>query len=170
MKNLTPHHTDIDATIKAIKAEPDRVAVIVTNSYLEDYLGRAIKLNLPGCNSDLRDKLFGSSGILGSMSAKIDIARALNIIDAQNHNDYVVLNRIRNRFAHNIHIDSLEHPDILLLLQQLQIDGDTIDKLTGARTKFMHSAIGFIVALHNYYNNAFHAHKDGKLPWLPKSK
>lgn len=114
-----------DDYVKAIKTVFDnqsdpRVCAIVAASYLEDYLGRLIQAMMRGLNSKLKDKLFGSNGRLSEMSVKIDLARALGLIDEDTHTDLVSISRIRNRFAHNIHIDSFEHDEISKLCNDLK--------------------------------------------------
>jgi hypothetical protein len=97
-----------------------RVVAIVALSYLEEYLERAIYHKMPGLNADLKDKLFKGYGPLSTMSAKIDVAAALNLIPHVCRKDYILLTRVRNRFAHKLSVTSFDHPDIVALCAKLR--------------------------------------------------
>lgn len=100
-------------------ATDDRTLAIICNAYLELYLEHCLRQRLH-LNSDLADRLFGTRGILFSQSARIDMATALGMIDGDFRNDLIVLNQIRNRFAHHLHVDSLDDPEIVKLTDTLR--------------------------------------------------
>lgn len=118
---------DINDFTKVTKAVIDRATdartvAIMAASYIDDYLGRAIRTKLAGVNATLSDKLFGAYGPLSTMAAKIDFARALNLTTSAMRDDLIIINRVRNRFAHNIHVDSFSHPDVLKLCSKFRRD------------------------------------------------
>jgi len=90
-------------------------------SYLEKYIGEVIKFRLPGATGPLKKKMFGNEGLLGPAVAKFDLAKALSCIDNEMHNDLKVIASIRNQFAHNIDVDSFEHPEIAKRINNLKI-------------------------------------------------
>lgn len=100
--------------------EPDRVLAIVCGAYIEDYLQRVLEQDLPGMNSKLKEKLFTNTGPLSTVGARLDFARARNLINSEIHNDGILIARIRNRFAHNIHVDSFDDEKIVPLCDKLQ--------------------------------------------------
>ncbi|HEV7414752.1 MAG TPA: hypothetical protein VGN98_01240, partial [Tianweitania sediminis] len=102
----------------------DREVAIVALAYIEDHLGRAIRSKMPGLTSDVRDKLFSPSGALSPMGARIDLAKALGLIDSKDRSDFIILARVRNRFAHNVNIESFDHPEISELTQKLHLVND----------------------------------------------
>ena len=50
-----------------------------------------------------------SNGILGLFSSKIRVAYAMRMIDAKMYNDLLLINDIRNVFAHSLHNVTFEH-------------------------------------------------------------
>jgi len=95
---------DFTKVTKAVMnpATDARTVAIMAAAYIDDYLGMAVRTKLPGLNSPLKEKLFGTYGLFSSTAAKIDLARALDIISRNMMADLILINRIRNRFAHSI--------------------------------------------------------------------
>lgn len=85
--------------------ESDRAAVVLGAAKLDYLLCELInKVLLPPQNKK-DDELLGEEGqggILGSFSAKINIAHRLGLIDASFKNLLHLIRKIRNRFAHEI--------------------------------------------------------------------
>ena len=76
---------------------------------------------LPGSNHDLRNKIFNAqNGMLGAIGNKVDLARALNLIDQDLHHDIVLLCRIRNAFAHSLEVDSFDHQAVSCHIDDLR--------------------------------------------------
>ena len=119
---------DAQALFKVLadKAENHRTVAIIAGAYMEDYVGRALRLRMPGLNSAEKQKLFDPSGALGTVSARIEIAKALRIIDSDTKADLITIARIRNRFAHNIHIENFDHEDVAPLCEKLRGGKDII--------------------------------------------
>lgn len=113
---------DFLTLLSFLKAETeDRTLAIVCASYAETYLGELIKYRLPGLNHDLRNKMFHPShGILGTFSGRIDMAKALNSIDTDMYHDLKLLASIRNRFAHDLSIQFLSHPETSKRIDQFR--------------------------------------------------
>lgn len=176
--NIDAH--DINTVIGIIgdPTRSDREVAIVALAYIEDYLGRAIRSKMPGLTSDVRDKLFSPSGALSPMGARIDLAKALGLISSKDRSDFITLARIRNRFAHNIHIASFNHPEIAELTSKLHFVNDLmsgqgrfagggpppqafIERFGGPpRNRFMLAALTLATNLHNYLNSAQNAARD----------
>lgn len=166
------NHNDFQAAIAVLfnHDESDRVVAIVGAAYLEDYLGRAIRTLLPGLTSELREKLFTYTGPLSTMSARIDFAKALNLITADVRSDLINISRIRNRFAHNLHVNAFDYPDVANFCMKLHLSREIAEGrgryATGEpfpeyvtkkfdatpRGRFVTTTVMACTMLHNYLN------------------
>lgn len=121
------------ADMKALHAalsnpsEQPRTLAVVAGAYLDDYLGKALRLRMPGLGTDEMKKLFDANAPLGTMGSKIELARVLNICDAVSKSDLITIARIRNRFAHNIHFTSFEDAEISKLVGKLKSGQEFLD-------------------------------------------
>ena len=79
-------------------SEPGHAIQLATA--LENILKRIFTDFLHDASNTLRDKLFKYGGPLGGFSSKIDLARALGIIDAAMCRDLHAFRDVRNAFAH----------------------------------------------------------------------
>lgn len=104
----------------------DRSLAIICTSYAEKYLGELIKARMKGLNHKLREKLFKPEGILGPLQARIDIAKAMNIIENPVFSDMKLLGSIRNQFAHNLEISTFDHPEIAKRIDKFQFKPELI--------------------------------------------
>lgn len=127
-----------------------RVTAIMGCAYLEEYLQEAIALNLPGLNSDLRKRIFTDNGPLSTVAAKIDVARAMEIIGPTTHTNCVQIARIRNRFAHNFKNHSFEDGDIPKLTNRFQEPPPWTFKGKSTPEKFSIALIAAMVGIANY--------------------
>lgn len=86
---------------KTVARETDRGAVILMGAHIEDALQEKIEESFGRLNSDEHDRIFGPDQIIGSFSAKIRIAQALQIIDRETANLCHVIREMRNACAHS---------------------------------------------------------------------
>jgi hypothetical protein len=86
-----------------------RVIAIVAASYLELYLEKLIIARMPGLDAELRKRLFDVNGSVSSLGAKIDMARALDLIRPYERINMIQIARVRNRFAHDLEIATFDH-------------------------------------------------------------
>ena len=142
----------------------DRTVAICCAAYLEDVLELAIVTKLPGASPKLCTKLMEDGGPLQSAGAKIDIARALNLIDDDDRVIFIMIARVRNRFAHNIRVATFEHPEVAPLLGKVQLAGENkryYDILYPPRTiqtqrqRFMCLAMMVGMRVSNYVNSVY---------------
>ena len=144
----------------------DRTLAIVFTGYIEKYLGELIQYRMPGLNSKLRKKLFDPDGLLGPLSAKIDIAKVLQSIDDDAAENMKLIASIRNRFAHDLRISSFDHSDISTRVRKLRtdhlwknLDAETAKKMRDAvsgytnRGLFEVVAINICIGLHNVHHS-----------------
>lgn len=112
---------DYHAALDEISAiDNPRVTAILGVSMLDALLERALRTKLIPLSSKMEDAVFGPKGPLGPMSQKIDMGHALALYDKEVRADLILLNRIRNRFAHHLDIHSFEHPDIDKLMREVR--------------------------------------------------
>jgi DNA-binding MltR family transcriptional regulator len=72
---------------------------ILAAAQLDDLLQRLLLTTMPRISNVLAKNLF-DRGPLGTFSAKIDLARALGLIDVETRSDLRTIKAIRNAFAH----------------------------------------------------------------------
>lgn len=74
------------------------VAVLLATHFIDSSLEKLLRHIF--CKSKITNNLLQPTGILGSFSAKFNIAYSLNILSKEAHNDIKYIARIRNEFAH----------------------------------------------------------------------
>ena len=87
------------AAIDEMESASDRTAAIVIASLVETRVTNTLQAGLHH-DDEIVERLFRTSGPLGSFSAKIDLARLMGAISEDAYNDLVILKNIRNIFAH----------------------------------------------------------------------
>lgn len=93
-----------------IEFDSDRAAGIVAGSIVERRLEQALQSRLRTDQPDIVDDLFRPSGPLGPFSSKISLAYLMGILTDQAHKDLANLKNIRNKFAHDLELDSFDAP------------------------------------------------------------
>lgn len=84
----------------------DRAAIIVMASILDVQLEKLLKAYLIDCKES--SNLFASNGPLSTVSSKISTCYCLGIISKHEYETINILRRIRNRFAHEIKVNSFK--------------------------------------------------------------
>jgi hypothetical protein len=91
---------DFNAVLEEAGSGSPRAAALIGAALLEDVLERVLLSRMIRLNSRRRKKLFGSQAPLESMTARIRVAHAFNLIDDNLKRDLTIISEIRNRFAH----------------------------------------------------------------------
>ena len=126
-----------------------------------------------------------TNGMVRAYGNRLDMAKALNAITPGAYHDAKLTGRIRNKFAHNLDVDSFEHEKVRDLVDALDKDGKleqsyavgaTTDEIIewGRTEKFIKIALGVcmqILHLHikEYpfsFSNGPHAIGTGAKPAL----
>ena len=91
----------MEALIEEMQGQTDRGVAIVGAAWVEEAMSAAIESFL---HSDRKawDRLFGIAGPLGTLSAKIDLARLLGMVSDSIKSDLHIIRDVRNEFAHRI--------------------------------------------------------------------
>lgn len=106
-----------------IHKQTDRAAALIAMAYLEQKLLVAIKARLNE-NEKVENNLFKGSGPLGSLSAKVDLALLMGIIEGETHKILHTLREIRNEFAHVPEPRSFNSQRINDLCKNIQVEVD----------------------------------------------
>ncbi|HYD76373.1 DUF4145 domain-containing protein [Ramlibacter sp.] len=87
------------ALMAELQRQTDRGVAIIGLAWIEEALQAALQSFLED-HRKARERLFSPSGALGTLSAKIDLARLLGMITSVIWDDLHTLRKIRNDFAH----------------------------------------------------------------------
>jgi hypothetical protein len=101
----------------------DRAAVLVAGAMVDNLLAYCLLMTFRfGVNPDVVENLlYGDSGALNNMSAKVKVLYALGIIDDDLRRELELLREIRNIFAHTSHRISFSDATIAAKIAHLQI-------------------------------------------------
>lgn len=100
----------------------ERAMAIVLGTIVENRLTELIQL-LMRREKTLVDELFNPSGPLGPFGTKIRLAYMLRIISAETYKDLIVINKIRNKFAHDLSVTTFENQQISAWIQNMHLYG-----------------------------------------------
>lgn len=100
----------------------DRAMGVVLGAIVENHLTEVLRL-LMRREEDLTRELFHPSGPLGPFGTKIRLAYMLRIIGPELYRDLIAVNKIRNKFAHDLDVVSFDDPPIKDWLQNMYICG-----------------------------------------------
>ena len=81
--------------------ETDRGCVIILVTILDDVLGAELQKHMRPLSNDDADRLFEFGAPIGTFSARIKLAYAMEIIDKSTRNSLEVLRHMRNACAHS---------------------------------------------------------------------
>jgi DNA-binding MltR family transcriptional regulator len=103
-KQLPSDNEMRDVLFGLLKAN-DHTVALTGMAYLDHALKALLRVNFRDLTDKEDNRLFdgAANGILGTISAKIRIAYAMKLIDPIIYDDLLLLNDIRNTFAHTLH-------------------------------------------------------------------
>jgi DNA-binding MltR family transcriptional regulator len=113
-------------TLEALEREifntSDRVTAVMLGPYVETALDRLLTSRMrPNLSKIERDQLFGFEGAVGTFSAKIIIAYAMNIIGPITYSDLKLIKELRNQFAHSRIAFDFPTPEVVAVCNELKI-------------------------------------------------
>jgi DNA-binding MltR family transcriptional regulator len=128
--------------------ESGRGVVLVAVAMLDDILGKCIRGFLVE-NEEVDKLLRGLNAPLGSLSARIRFAYSLGLLSKAEYEECLRLKKIRNLFAHDIHI-FFSDQRVIDLCANLRLYVKQNDETSKhPRCKFEIAAIGIIMCLTN---------------------
>ena len=98
-----PHLKEFTAFIDMLNKESDRGAVLISTGYLEEQLKQTLLAYFIEEKSVV-SLVEGGNAPLGTFSARITSCYALGLINEDELHDLNQIRRIRNEFAHGIHV------------------------------------------------------------------
>lgn len=107
-----PTPSEMDDTLFGLLNETDQAAALTGAAYIDHALEVILKAQFRSLTKDDNTRMFDGSanGILGTTSNKIRLAYAIRILDEPTYRDLLLINDIRNVFAHSLHkIDFKNH-------------------------------------------------------------
>jgi DNA-binding MltR family transcriptional regulator len=129
--------------IGEIEAADDRAAVIVAVSLIEDRLAATIKTCLHCHDKDAVAAMFEGMGPLRNFSAQVRLGFLIGIYGEAMRDTLNQLGRIRNRFAHELNVNSFAHPRVNGLVNNLNTDPIiTSIKHESIKNAFVGSSLG----------------------------
>ncbi|MBB5509532.1 transcriptional regulator [Paraburkholderia atlantica] len=142
---LDPHLKDFAAFLPELNNESDRGMALIATSFIDEQLKRTLSAFLIE-RADSEKLLEGFNAPLGTFSARIAATAAMGLMSGQEAHGIHCLRKIRNLFAHHVHV-SFRDQKIIDLCRNLEmaIKGNGID----ARGRFSTSAVTVIMNLTN---------------------
>jgi DNA-binding MltR family transcriptional regulator len=101
-----PSEDEMLDSLNALRSAPDHALAITAAAHLDYVLELLIRNHIPVELTKEEDRRIfdgASDGILGTASAKIRVAYAFNILPGRAYEDMLLVNAIRNAFAHSLH-------------------------------------------------------------------
>jgi DNA-binding MltR family transcriptional regulator len=108
----------------ALRKAPDHALAVTAAAYLDHSVELLLRSFFrDDLTSEDDRRLFdgAANGILGTSSAKIRVAYAIRLFKKPVYLDMLLVNHIRNVFAHSLHIVTFQHEDVIRNCKQLDI-------------------------------------------------
>lgn len=131
----------LNRTFDEVFKQTDRASAIVSSSLLEELLERLILAFLID-NEKTKNNLFDGMAPLSTMSAKINVAYHLGLINKNEYEDLKIIKNIRNDFAHSFETINFETQRIknkcirLKVLTSTNPPKDAMDSIKNTKTFF----------------------------------
>lgn len=143
-----PHLREFVSFLPELNKESDRGMVLIATSFIDELMKRTLLAFF--IEGEMSTSLIeGFNAPLGSLATRSAAAVALGLISQAEKRDSDLLRKIRNRFAHHVHV-SFDDDAVKALCNQLTLAAkDYGDVVVGARGQFNTSAVGLILNLTN---------------------
>jgi DNA-binding MltR family transcriptional regulator len=136
--------SEISEFHKSLLERTDSGFTLMGAAILDEALQKLLLTFMPTISNSLALRLFDDYGPLNSFSAKIDISRALGLIDLDTYTDLKAIKAIRNAFAHPKDEWSFNSPEIEKLAKALKAyrPGSNVRELFQKSSANVAAAIG----------------------------
>jgi mannitol operon repressor len=164
------HGSTFVAWKREIEQQTDRGVGIIAPSFLEARLEEAIRSRLVVKGGGV-DELLGKNGAIGTFSAKIDLAFALELFGQQVYRELTLIRKIRNEFAHEYGAIGFQTPAIKSRCAELWIPQNILNygeaaPPTDPREQFMRAVLTiFHLLLTEMDENRPDLRQPKKMPW-----
>ena len=85
--------------LTVLNSESDLSVIIIAVSFIDACLASLLRIKFK--KSSVSDRLLSTSGVVGSVSARLDICYALDLVPKDMYQDIGILLQIRNEVAHH---------------------------------------------------------------------
>ena len=109
-----PSGKEITSLLNGLKDMNDRTVAIMGTAILQNLFERFLQSRMRQLSKEDLNRIFDASqnGFLSSFSAQIRLAYALEYITDSQYADLLLINDIRNVFAHSLHDITFNHPSL----------------------------------------------------------
>jgi hypothetical protein len=109
-----PSNEEAEDIIWNLEKRNHHALAMLGASYLDSALERLLMAHFVPLSPDDQRRMFdgAANGILGSLSNKIRISYAVNLLQDDEYSDLIIINDIRNIFAHSLHDITFENTNI----------------------------------------------------------
>ncbi|UFW75200.1 hypothetical protein [Bradyrhizobium sp. WU425] len=115
------HAKDLASIFHKLFGGDPRTLAILAASYIETHLVELIVRRLPGIDAEIRKRLFDPiRGSVSTFGAKIDLARALNVLTDRGRSSALLVAKVRNSFAHNLRLSSFDHAEVAKYIDKME--------------------------------------------------
>jgi mannitol operon repressor len=143
-----PHLADFNKFLGEMNKETERGTALIACVMLDNLLEKTIRSFLVQ-DSDIDLLLRGFNAPLGTFSSRIQACYSMGLISTQEYGECLILKKVRNVFAHGVHV-SFKDQNIVDLCKRLTLGIMDIKGWdTGARRQFTTAAIVIILDLTN---------------------
>lgn len=161
------HIADVSQFLAELSRETDRGLPIVGAALIDDLLRRTLQaFFLAGKHTDRL--LDDGAAPLGAFSARIDLCRALGLIDDYEFREISIIRKIRNEFAHGRHGLSFEDSRLKGLCATLESDLPVGPGITHDSRSRVHNALTTMVLRLYYRPEWVERERRQDKEWVPK--
>lgn len=144
------HLADISSFLAELSRETDRGLPLVGAAVIDEQLARTLGAFL--AQGKVSERLLnGATAPLGTFSARIDLCRALGLIDDYECREISLIRKVRNEFAHAKHGLTFDDARIVGLCTSLESDLPAGPGLESADARFRFQNAVACIALRLYY-------------------
>lgn len=143
-----PHLKEFLSFLPELNKESDRGVVLIVTSFIDELMRRTLLAFFIESKASVA-LVEGFNAPLGTFSTRISAAFALGLITDREFRDCEILRKVRNKFAHHIHV-SFGDPSIRDVCLNLTFSAKRHDDVeVSARGAFTSAAISLILNLTN---------------------
>lgn len=127
----SPHPEYIPADLpRQLHDQTDRACAIIGGAWIENQVEQLLLARMCPLSSKRREYLFEGFGPLAGFASKIEVAFAFHLFESEARTDLLLVNSIRNKFAHEIAGGewTFDHPGIAKFCDQF----DWVNKAKGS--------------------------------------
>ena len=118
---MTPFQILTREALDELQASTDRAIAIVGAVLIDNGLRVLITAHLRA-DHDIENQVFQHTGPLGALGPKVRLAYMMSLIEKEAYDDILLIEHIRNRFAHRLECKSFDHALIAKLILKLSTD------------------------------------------------